>query len=439
MTGWSDETYTGPNCGALVERALRISGVDAVYGSALPGLRVIEVNETAVANLLAIAHERVHRRPAMVHMGGGVLLRTGVVESGEPVHIESISDIVTLPTVLSRADGPKHVTLAIDPLTVVSEYLLPQPVPATGWVSPSEQVITRIQESDQPVVLAGPGVVREGAQGSLRAFAASASAGVLNTWGAKGLFDWRSRHHLATAGLQEQDFELGGLAESDLIVAVGVDADEAPDERWRIAPAVTVRPSELGPLAEVLDRPYRAIAQTALRTRLGAVTQHGWTDHGTPLPPTRVTLHYSQSLGEGGFVAADAGLAGYWVARTFSTTRLGTTSVAAQSHAGLAAASVIVARLGRPWLPGLAVVDGPADEETGAVLEAAARLGVGVGVEAWDPDGPALNATEHLERLQELTLTDAQRVESLRTDGRQLPQMVEAAGRIVAWPGCISG
>ena len=55
-----------------------------------------------------------------------------------------------------------------------------------------------------------------------------ASLGVLNTWGAKGVFDWRSRHHLATAGLQEHDFALAGLGDADLIVATGVDPDEAP-------------------------------------------------------------------------------------------------------------------------------------------------------------------------------------------------------------------
>ena len=49
---------------------------------------------------------------------------------------------------------------------------------------------------------------------------------MLNTWGAKGVFDWRSPHHLATAGLQAWDFELGGLADADLIIATGLDERE---------------------------------------------------------------------------------------------------------------------------------------------------------------------------------------------------------------------
>ena len=68
------------------------------------------------------------------------------------------------------------------------------------------------------MVLAGPGVVLHHAVDGLRAFAERASVGVLNTWGAKGVFDWRSPHHLATAGLQAWDFERGGLADADLII-----------------------------------------------------------------------------------------------------------------------------------------------------------------------------------------------------------------------------
>ena len=57
----------------------------------------------------------------------------------------------------------------------------------------------------------------------LHDLAVSAGIGVLNTWGAKGVFDWRSQHHLATIGLQADDFVLSGLDEADLIIATGLD------------------------------------------------------------------------------------------------------------------------------------------------------------------------------------------------------------------------
>ena len=81
----------------------------------------------------------------------------------------------------------------------------------------------------------------------LHDLAVSAGVGVLNTWGAKGVFDWRSRHHLATIGLQADDFVLSGLDRADLIIATGLDHAESPDDRWRLAPALTVPPAGLGP------------------------------------------------------------------------------------------------------------------------------------------------------------------------------------------------
>ena len=87
------------------------------------------------------------------------------------------------------------------------------------------------------VVLAGPGVVQDGAVGGLRALAAAGRLGVLNTWGAKGVFHWQSRHHWATVGLQEHDFELGGLGSADLVLVTGVDEREAPPQSLGAVPA----------------------------------------------------------------------------------------------------------------------------------------------------------------------------------------------------------
>ena len=78
---------------------------------------------------------------------------------------------------------------------------------------------------------------RTAAVGGLRALAAAGRLGVLNTWGAKGVFHWQSRHHWATVGLQELDFELGGLGSADLVLVTGVDEREAPPRFWAQLPA----------------------------------------------------------------------------------------------------------------------------------------------------------------------------------------------------------
>ena len=102
------------------------------------------------------------------------------------------------------------------------------------------------------VVLAGPGVVaRDGAVEGLRAFAAAANVGVANTWGAKGVFNWDSPHHLGTVGLQARDFELLGFADHDLIIATGVDRLEVRGG-FALAPVRHVAPGDLAALASTV-------------------------------------------------------------------------------------------------------------------------------------------------------------------------------------------
>src|SRR5690606_3199418 len=84
--------------------------------------------------------------------------------------------------------------------------------------------------------------------------------------------------------------------------------------------------------------------------------------------------HYATEIGWGGLVAADPGVAGYWVARTFATTTLGSVEVPASGGPGFAVACAAVARLRAPDRPVLAVVDGPAGHAVEAALDAARRV-----------------------------------------------------------------
>src|SRR5690606_8381307 len=132
---------TEPAAGSARVRGQVPSGgvrFDAVYGEPVAGHRVVAIADPAVARLVATAHGRVHGRPAAVSTGGTI----------EPV----------------GADAP-----------------------AGRWVEPDGEVLEALAGAEAPIVLAGPGVVRDGAVADLHAVAAAASVGVLNTWGAKGV------------------------------------------------------------------------------------------------------------------------------------------------------------------------------------------------------------------------------------------------------------
>jgi len=432
----------GTTTGGLLGRVLRAAGVGAVFGDELPGVPVVATPSAASAALLAGLHARIHGGLAASAHDGLLIVTDGSALSApspSPVRVDSPEAVAAVAPALAHAQtAGMAVVVQLDlDLTapVDTDVAVTPPDVVDRWVEPDADAIGALGAARSPIVLAGPGVIRAGAVPGLHAFATAGRLGVLNTWGAKGVFDWRSRHHLATAGLQAEDFTLGGLADADLIVAVGVDEGEAPADRWQtLAPVLGISPGEMDPLSQVWSRSAEWPDVPELRTRLAGVTQAGWADERLPLMPTRVTRAYGAALGDGGLVAADAGVAGYWVARTFATTRLGGAQVPAEVVPGFAVAAALVARLRAPSRPVLAVLDAAPEGAALEVLDLADRLGLGIGVEVWSADGDRLDADAHLARLRRLATVDRSEVVTLATSPDQLPQMVEAAGPIVAWP-----
>jgi hypothetical protein len=419
--------------GQLLARVLAVSGVDGVYGVALRGVDVTAVDDPGAAELLAVAHRRVHRTSAAVS-NRDRRLTIGPLDAGGAGSDLPERVIRNATELLDPLPASVCLRLELDLDGPAPDRVPPAAAVQDRWVDADPADVDRLGAAAAPVVLAGPGVVAAGAVDGLNAFATAGDVGVLNTWGAKGVFHWRSRHHWATVGLQAEDYRLGGFTTADLIVATGVDPDEAPAERWQLAPVLTVAPGALGPLSELWRRPRGELAVPPLRAGLAAVTQEGWTGAAAPLPPSRITLHYGNVFGSGGLVAADPGVAGYWVARTFSTTVLGSAQVPAREGPGFAVACALVARLRRPRRPVIAVVDA-VSEPVAALLGVAASLGVAVPVEVWDDQAPAIDADAHLERLRRLAVAADPVPVAVATDARQLDRMVDVAGPVVAWGG----
>jgi hypothetical protein len=292
----------------LWRRVAILAGIDATYGAHFGALEVVPVAGTA-ARLFARAHQRVHGSRAAAHQGDGVFWLPGL-QPGPclRVEVDSAEELVAIAATLPSGDVELHV--ALDPTQPVEESALWPQASDDNWLDPSDETVETVRSAATLVVLAGPGVISQMAVPGLHDLAVSAGVGVLNTWGAKGVFDWRSQHHLATIGLQADDFVLSGLGEADLIIATGLDRAESPEERWRLAPSLTIPPGGLAPLAQRCGPGQRTLmSMPPLRTRLAEVTQRGWNVSASPLPPSRVTMHYGECVAAGTLVAADAGSA----------------------------------------------------------------------------------------------------------------------------------
>ena len=349
----------------LLAACLAEAGVASVFGAPLAWLTAVPALEPELASLLADADGRMGPGPGAALLPGQVLRlssRPGGV--AEPVVVRSAAEI---PIAASRAaaiaGGPVPDTAALQ-----LDLDLAAPAPA-GLVpvrlEPAPALEAPALTDGRAVVLAGPGVVRAGAVDALRDLAAAASLGVVNTWGAKGVFDWRSDHHLGTAGLQERDFELCGFDEYDLIVGVGVDPAESSRERWALAPSRQLDPWQLRALAA--DPPVRepaSIEPTELFGRLAAVVQPLYRSGDFPLSPGRVVAEVAAAVAEGGFVAADPGRTGLWMARAFPTSELGSVLVPATVAAGVATAAALVVKLRQPDRRVVAMTTAPLDDTT---------------------------------------------------------------------------
>ncbi|MDQ2651259.1 MAG: hypothetical protein M3Z03_17110 [Actinomycetota bacterium] len=193
-------------------------------------------------------------------------------------------------------------------------------------------------------ILVGPGVVRTGAVDGLHAFAEAAGCGVVNTWGAKGVFVWDDPRHFGTAGLQARDFELAGLGDVDVLATSGLDDDEVTSRPWEgRAEVIDIDPRELASARSTL--PPGTLDRPALYTDLAAVCGPFYGQPGSA--PARAAA-LASALPEGGVVVAEPGLVGFWVARTFPTSLPGSVVVPATGGGGAAhrAARVLAAEGG---------------------------------------------------------------------------------------------
>jgi len=422
--------------GELLGRCLRAGGVTRVFGDPVPGLTQVEAGDAEMARLLADCDGRLGPGPGCALVAGTLRLSSRPGARLEAVAVSTADDV---PVAIAAAAGPAaiggaaaevHLELDLDaPAPDVDPVTLRPERPGRGPLEPVAGTV---------VVLAGPGVVRAGAIDGLRAFASAAGVGVVNTWGAKGVFPWDSPHHMGTAGLQEHDFDLLGFGDAALIVATGIDPDESSPERFRLAPVVAVTPEQLSAgLALYLRAPETAIPSNLLYERLAAVAQPGYVADKVPLHPARAVADVRAALPPGGVVAAEPGPAGLWVARTFPTTEPSSVVVPATAAPGAAAAIALAAAL--RGHPAIAVVSEPVDDATRAVTALAVRLGLGFVLEVWGLFGGLSRVEDHSAALESAFRAPSVTEVAVPVDAGDVRFLVEAAGAVVAWGGLSAG
>jgi hypothetical protein len=375
----------------VVELLTRL-GVDRTVGpEPFSGeFRHLRIDESDLACLVADADGRLRGGFGAAWLPGGILHLSSQPGGQTQLHsVESLEELLSLAAPLTGVFTPFatafHLTFDLDEPAAVS---------MADLAPPRELVLTadpELRHLDLAVVV-GTGVLRAGDVEALLSTATVLGIPVVNTWGAKGVLRWDSPFHAGTAGLQARDWELAGVADAELVIHAGVDPNEFDPAGLEVM-SLELHPAQLR--AAFTGWPTRPVRQRPpLYDTIAAVVGPLYESDGSPLRAPRAALHLAGAAPDRAVVVADVDPAGFWVARTFPTGVPGSVVVPSIGETGFAAAATLALR--SAGVPGIGVTTDPDDPTTAAALAAAQRLGCGLALQHWCPDGDVATVDAHV-------------------------------------------
>ncbi len=294
----------------------------------------------------------------------------------------------------------------------------PLPVNVPVDPAPAEAQVTRAVEvlahAKNPVVLAGPGVARDGATDALIRFSERLSLPVATTFLGKGVFPDDHPNALGTLGFMVKDYANFGFDRADVVVAVGYDLVEYSPSRWNplgdkrivhvhrtvaeVDSCYTLAVGLQGDISDSLDaigtaaaaRPVderRPPAMALVREEL----ERGAADGAFPLKPQRIVADIRAALGHDDIVLADTGAVKMWMARLYPTYRPNTCIVSnGLATMAFSLPGAFAAKLVHPERRVLAAMGDGAFLMSAAEIETAVREGVHITILVWVDGGYGL-------------------------------------------------
>ena len=297
----------------------------------------------------------------------------------------------------SFIDFPENVagmeTAETAPLKVQSADIPKAPVRKCAKVA---EILSRAKS---PVVMAGNGVIREGASEALVSFAEKLNLPVATTFMAKGAMPFSHELCLGAIGLQAHDYVAFGFDEADFVVCVGYDMVEYhprlwnPDRDKKII-HVDASPAEVdahyvleaGVVGDISDSLERIAAKAKRRADFPAHKLHDVVvremgeyaeDNAFPVKPQKIIWDLRQVLDPEDIVISDVGAHKMWMARMFQAERPNTCIISnGFASMGIALPGAIAAKLAYPDRKAVAVTGDAGFMMNNQEIETAMRLGV---------------------------------------------------------------
>ena len=202
-----------------------------------------------------------------------------------------------------------------------------------------EDAARLIAQARCPVILAGNGVVRQGASESLRSFVDLLRIPVANTFMAKGVVPFSNELFLGTIGMKARDLPWFAFERADCVICVGYDMVEYHPDMWNPNADKTIihidaQPAEvdacyrvatgvLGDIGQSLraialctkprgENPFKAVRQAVVADRAQYAD-----DQGYPVKPQKILWDLRQALGPADIVISDVGAHKMWTSRMY--------------------------------------------------------------------------------------------------------------------------
>jgi acetolactate synthase-1/2/3 large subunit len=286
---------------------------------------------------------------------------------------------------------------------------IPVQVPAVSLAPDAkvEQAAAIISAAACPVILAGNGVIRQGAAASLASFAEVLRIPVANTFMAKGVFPFSHPLAIGTIGLKARDLPWFAFEQADVVICVGYDMVEYHAENWnpngdKTIIHVDTLPAEvdecyhvacgvLGDIGAALRgialraRPQSGHALQPLRDEIIAEREAYGDDEGFPLKPQKILWDLRQVLRPDDVVVSDVGAHKMWTAIAFRTEQPNTCIISnGFASMGIALPGAIAARLAYPGRRAVALTGDAGFMMNSQEIETALREGTPLVVLIWN-------------------------------------------------------
>ena len=302
---------------------------------------------------------------------------------------------VELPENIARMDTDKV------PLKVQSARA---PDPPDAKVNQAAKVISQARF---PIVMAGNGVMRQGAAPQLQLFAEKLNVPVATTFMAKGALPFSHPNSLGTVGLQARDYVACGFDRADVVVCVGYDMVEYHPYLWNEDNSckivhIDTQPAEvdehyivevgvigcikeaLSALAERAEPKTKFPAEGLRQTIVDELSEHQ-DSTSFPIKPQKIIWDLRTVLEPEDIVISDVGAHKMWMARMYQAEAPNTCIISnGFASMGIGVPGAIAAKFTHPDRTAVTVTGDAGFMMNSQEIETAMRIGTPIVILIWN-------------------------------------------------------